>query len=253
MFTAPDGPPPLLGELQKIIVQAARRAPRSLQRAIGPSEIGGSCRRKMALKLIGAEPLREDGDPWPSVVGTATHTWLAEAFEADNARRDKNDQPPRWLIEQRVTIREGLTGSCDLYDLQESTVIDWKNLGTTSLKKLIKDGPSDTYRVQLHAYGVGWANQGLTPKKVALVALPRAGWLADAHIWSEDFDPAVCHNALNGLDDLLTGMNVAEHFGGLDEFMRILPKNTADCTFCPYVTDDITVRASVGCAGKAEK
>lgn len=251
MFAAPDGPPPLLGQLLDVIRSTSANAPRSLQKALGPSELGNSCRRRLALKLLGA-PEQPRGDGWAATIGTAVHAWLDEAFTADNAARIKAGGAPRWLLEQRVQVRPGLSGSCDLYDLESDTVVDWKVVGASSLKKYRGGGPSAQYRVQAHTYGVGWQNAGLAPKRVAIVFLPRTGFLADTHFWSEDFDSAVCHSALAALDDLTVGMNVAEELGGLDEFLQLLPRDTDSCRFCPYFTTDPTVAATDGCAGVME-
>ena len=250
-FAAPAGPPPLLGQLLSVITGSAENAPRSRQTQIGPSEIGAGCRRKTALKLLGA-PERNKGDRWAATIGTAVHAWLEEAFAADNVGRQKTGQPVRWLLEEKVTIREGLRGSCDLYDLESDTVVDWKVVGASSLKKYRSAGPSRQYRVQAHTYGVGWANQGKPVKKVAIVFLPRTGFLADTHIWTEDFDPTVCHGALGDLDDLVVGMNVAEHLNALNNFVGLLPRDTDGCRFCPYYTTDRSVAASEGCAGVME-
>lgn len=251
MFAAPAGPPPLLRELLSVITSTSRNAPRSRQTAIGPSEIGNSCRRRTALKLLGA-PTHNVGDGWAATIGTAVHAWLEEAFTADNARRSREKLPHRWLLEEKVTVREGLRGSCDVFDLETQTVIDWKVVGNTSLKKYRSKGPSKQYRVQAHTYGVGWVNQGQPVKQVAIVFLPRAGFLADTHIWTEAFDPSVCHSALADLDDLVVGMNVAEQLDALDDFLRLLPRDTENCRFCSYYTTDRTVAAADGCAGVME-
>ncbi len=76
----------LTPELQNVIRHAAANAPRSLQSALGPSEVGLPCRRRLAYRLLDwlDEKPNPDSDPLPSTMGTAYHAWLAEAFERAN-------------------------------------------------------------------------------------------------------------------------------------------------------------------------
>ena len=59
-------------ELSQVILWNEHNAPRSLQRAIGPSELGDPCDRKLAYRIAGIEPVNF-GDPWPAIVGTSIH------------------------------------------------------------------------------------------------------------------------------------------------------------------------------------
>lgn len=241
------------GDLLKVIRHAADSAPRSLQQAVGPSELGATCDRKLALKLLDAPVHNTGADKWPSTVGTAVHTWLAATFTADNTRRTAGGLPPRWLLEQRVTIRTGLSGSCDLYDLETHTVIDWKTTGATRLRKYRTAGhPGQQYRQQAHLYGMGWANLGLPVADVAVVFLPRSGQLRDAWLWTEPYDQTTAQAALDRADGLLVAANVAEHAGRLDELMGVLPRDTALCNFCDFYTTDPAVTPSRGCRGPLE-
>lgn len=241
------------GDLLGIIRWAIDSNPRSLQKAIGPSEIGTPCDRQLLLKLLEAPVHNTGGDKWPATVGTAIHTWLAEAFEADNVRRVAEGHPARWLIEQRVTMRSDLAGSCDLYDIETHTVIDWKTTGVAKLREYRKAGKqSEQYRRQVHLYGMGWANLGLPVRHVALVFLPRSGLLCDTWRWTEPYDPAVAEAALDRADWLLTAANVAEHVGLLDELMRVLPRDTSMCDYCDFYTPDRSVAPSQGCNGPLE-
>lgn len=253
LFDAPhdEKPQPLAQDLLKVIRGQAAANPRSLQKAIGPSGVGQPCDRRLALDLIGADELNTTADRWPATVGTATHAWLADALTADNARLMADGQPPRWLVEQRVTIRAGLSGSCDAYDLKTNTVIDWKVVGTTSLKKYCAGGPGQQYRAQAHLYGVGWANKGLTVDRVALVFLPRAGMLPDTHFWSEPFDPEIARAALDRMDQLLVYMDLVD-VDTHPERMRALGRDTTHCAFCPYWTPDRSISPLEGCTGDLE-
>src|SRR3546814_5586222 len=46
-------------------------------------------------------------------------------------------------------------GTTDLLDRRDGTIVDWKVMGWSSLKKFKEKGPSDTYRTQAHVYALG--------------------------------------------------------------------------------------------------
>jgi hypothetical protein len=177
----------LEGELRRVVRTQAERSDRTLQVHLGPSEIGSECDREVAGKLAGFPRTNHVADPWPSVVGTATHAWLADAFTADG---------PRWLAEQRVTPapdappeQSGHTGTADLYDIETSTLVDHKVLGRSTHAKLVSHGPGWTYRRQLLLYSRGYKLAGLPVKRVALAAWPRAGsTLSGLHVWGLELD-----------------------------------------------------------------
>jgi hypothetical protein len=62
-------------------------------------------------------------DPWPSIVGTAIHAWMADAFTAANERYGL-----RWVAEHRVTPHPDHPGTADLYDALEQAVVDHKGV-----------------------------------------------------------------------------------------------------------------------------
>jgi hypothetical protein len=243
------------GDLLTVIRATAAANPRSLQRTIGPSGVGQPCERRLALELLQATIHNTTADTWPSTIGTAVHSWLADAFTADNTTRVAAGRPPRWLVEQKVTVRTGLTGSCDLYDLETHTVIDWKVLGAKSLNGKRRDGhPGQQYRAQAHLYGMGWANVGLPVANVAVVVLPRSGILRDTWVWTEPYTPAVAQAALDRMDLLLSGMNACElqDPGALEQFMRLLDRDTTNCDWCPFYRPDPHADPADGCAGPFE-
>jgi len=221
---------PLADDIRGVVIEAARRAPRSQQVALGPSEIGAACSRQLAYKLMHHTQTNSGSDPWPSIVGTAVHSWLADAFLAANDRLGRI----RYLVEQRLTIRAGLIGTCDLYDADRGMVIDHKVPGTTSMARAKKDGPPPTYRVQAHTYGYGFAQLGLPVRDVALALYPRGGMLAGLWIWSEPYDENIALQALSRHDAILeavTALDVESH----PERYREIPRVTGHaCTYCPF-------------------
>lgn len=195
--TAHPDPTGLRSTLIRAIQDASANTPRSLQRTVGPSEIGTPCVRQLAFKLDRTEPARSvDHDPLPSILGTAFHTWAAEAMDRQNQLLVEAGKKPRWLIEQRVRVGPGMAGSADLFDTETGCVLDWKALGNTTYTQYVNEGPSRSYRVQAHCYGAGFVNAGYTVNRVAIVLLGRAKRLSDMHIWSEPFDPQIAADAL---------------------------------------------------------
>lgn len=152
-LTHPDCAPDPRSELLAEITHAIRSNPRSLQRRIGPSEIGHPCLRRVAYTLGGYPEVNSGDVNWKATIGTAVHSWLADVFDkADWALRTTigavapaggddgvrqftsldEAAPPRWLVEEKVNTGtlngDDIDGSTDLFDTWTGTVIDWKGL-----------------------------------------------------------------------------------------------------------------------------
>ena len=213
--------------------------PRSVQTAVGPSEIGHPCPRRLAYKLTRTTPTNGDTDPWAAIVGTSVHAWLADAFTAENQRLGRT----RYYVETPVRVDDELTipGTCDLYDTDTRTVIDWKVVGTTALRKYKAEGPRPVYRAQAHLYGRGFALMGEPVEHVALVFYSRAGFLAHTHTWTEPYDQARADAALARYASIaaLAGTVHPEH----------IPATPDDsCTWCPFWAP-ATTDLALGCPG----
>ena len=81
-----------------VIRGAIANHPRSLQKRIGPSEIGTPCDRRIGYKLLGQDE-NPRGDAWKPTVGTAVHGWLEKALEDANLAQVIAD---RILADERV-------------------------------------------------------------------------------------------------------------------------------------------------------
>lgn len=222
---------PIAAALRSAILDQANLAPRSQQRALGPSEYGENCARKLAYRLMDEDKTNTDSDPWASILGTAGHAWLAEALEADNERSGEL----RWLIERRLEIRPGLEGSCDAYDVRRHAVVDHKIVGPAKLREYKVSGPSAQYRKQVHIYGKGYARLGLPVQEVAIAFYPRAGQLSGMHVWSEPFDEAIADEAITRVDTLLqviVELQVDDH----PEHYKAIPRSPGrNCLYCPWM------------------
>lgn len=184
-----------------VIEDAITNHPRSLQKSIGPSEIGTECDHCLAAKLAEWEQIREGG-AWLPTVGTAVHTWLEEqAF-----RRVMLDAfgRPRYLMERKVAVGTingvEVTGSTDLVDLVRGMTWDWKIVGATTLKSA-KAAPSPRYVVQQMLYARGWRRLGVNVTHVGIAYLPRNDVsLRKAVLWTAEYDESIAVEALARAD-----------------------------------------------------
>jgi hypothetical protein len=215
------------------ITQAITNHPRSLQRSIGPSELGGPCTRRIGYKLL-HHPEQEKPPNWLATIGTGAHMWLETAFDGYNlANAHLLDGQERFYIETKVSVGEAngvdVTGSCDLYDRITQTVVDHKIVGPTQLVKYKRHGPGDQYRTQAHLYGRGWQRAGLPVSTVMIAFLPRNSPLSDAYIWSEPYDEQIAVDALQRL----TGIKLTVDALGV-KALPLLPTADAYCPHCPF-------------------
>lgn len=224
-------------ELLLQIRQRIQGHPRSAQRAVGPSELGTPCLRRLGFRLaetMSTDAAKQSPPSWRPTVGTAVHTWLAETFDEDNETATAGNDPRRWAVERRVMVGtiggQEVWGSADLYDRVTATVVDWKVVGTTTLRKARTVGPTGTYRTQAHLYGRGFRNAGLPVERVAIMFLPSSGELSEAVWWSEPYAETIATQALSRAEGLLAALTAA----GRDVVIPVL--STADnfCTGCPW-------------------
>jgi hypothetical protein len=230
-----------------VIKHASTNHPRSQQTAIGPSEIGTPCLRRLAYKLMDWDPKpNHDTDPWASIVGTSVHGWLEKTFTRYNPALP--DGRPRYVLEKRVHADPRLAGSSDLLDRAINTVIDWKVPGATAMTRYRqKQDPGPEYRVQGHTYGLGFTNAGEHVTDIAIVFLPRAGTLDGLFVWTEPFQPQIALNALARRDNVIAAL------AGLDpesnpSAWAMFPATEAYCTYCPWYLPRST-DLSKGCPG----
>ncbi len=140
------------------------------------------------------EKLTPPGDPLEDPVAEVAA--LLEALKEENTDLGY----VRWLTETKVT--EPIPGTCDLFDRDTGTVIDYKFLGPTTHKKY-STSPSDDYQTQVHLYGAGLVARGEDVKNVAIFMVPRSGKLRNAVLWIVPFDPERALRAVRLFVDLI--------------------------------------------------
>lgn len=222
MIETPESP------LLEVIHRSIASHPRSLQKRIGPSEIGIECDIALLHKLNG-DPEPDRGPAWKPAIGTAMHAQLEEWFNAENDRLGVH----RWWTENRVTVGEidgqPIAGTCDLWDDQTRRVWDWKVVGKSALTKYRTHGPSNQYRVQAHLYGMGYLRDyGIAPVEVGIAFLPREGELGQAHFWTEPWNPTLALDAL----DHVNGLAWQLHETGIELALSVL--DPCDGPFCDW-------------------
>ena len=247
MFTSPGDEASALAEnIKKVVEYRSTNSSRSRQKAIGLSEIGDPCPRKLAYKILDWNQTNASTDPWASIQGTAIHSWLADAFERFN---DKSN--PRFLIEFRVKVTDDLGGTCDLFDITDGVVIDHKCMGATSMKARKKDGMTHQQRVQINCYGLGAEKLGHEVKKVAIACYPLGGRLDGLHTIVEDYDKQIALDAIERLDGikmLVWQLDVEANPAGWD----LIPAVPGyGCIYCPFYLPG-SKDLSQGCPGEVE-
>lgn len=239
-----------VGELRGIVEHAIVHQPRSLQKRIGPSEVGNPCDHCLTAQLAGWDKTPE-GTPWLTTIGTAVHGWLEEqVLEHENARNAVHTTGRRWLTEREVTVGQiggvDVTGHSDLFDVETGTVIDHKIVGPTTLRSAPR-GPKGAYRPQAHLYGRGFAAAGFTVTAVAILYWARNGGWSDAVLWTEPYDEQVALEALARANQLHTNLTALASISteARDAWITSLPraKGCWDCARYPdqRPADDATL------------
>lgn len=223
-------PPSTVVELEGILRRYEDDRPRSKQKALGPSEVGMECQRALAYRLLNTPEKPDDRLPWAPLVGTAVHATIAEALEAENKRLGRE----RWIVENRVTAADDLAGSCDAYDCDTLSVIDWKAVGDKSLAELPTNMKPE-YVTQAHIYGLGYENAGREVRWVRICLLARASHdFRRSREWTAPYDREHALRALQRLADtrkLITGLRLAQGDKGWAEVPGYSSK---PCSWCRY-------------------
>lgn len=251
-MTDTDTPPSTITELRQILIDFEAARPRSMQKELGPSELGTPCQQQIARKLAGA-PRRPVTEPtWAPFQGTAVHASMEDVIAHWNRQLGRE----RWLAEDRLTVAGALPGvdghpgypavegNGDAYDLDHQMVVDWKHVGTTALTKLRtakrlgkppKGQVSQEYRIQAHMYGLGHANKGRPVRHVRLVLLARSWKYDDSEEWTEPYNPDLADWALRRYYDVVDQLQTVDLAADPDTIATIPASPSPDaCKFCHF-------------------
>lgn len=234
----------LKDDLINVVRWSSNNSHRSKQVALGCSEVGHPCDRRLAYKMAGVDEPNNYTDPWPAVVGTSIHSWMEQAVnDFQHVHGTK-----RWLTEMEVLPNPLVMGHTDLFDLETHTVLDWKFPSPANLKAMRTDGVSSQYMTQVQLYGLGHVNAGRRVERVGIAALGRQGWLKDMFVHTVPFDALLAEQAIQRIFDIgdkLISMDVLNNPKGWKE---ISSKPDRLCNWCPFWRSGITVDEK-GCAG----
>lgn len=237
----------LVARMKEIFYAYSNRTDRSVQKALGPSEVGTPCDRRLAMSIMGIPKSNPGGDNWASFVGTCVHTGLAEMFEWADAGQG------RFAVEQRVEYPNILVpkGTADLLDRTLLMVDDHKLMGRWSLDKLRLEGIKPLYLTQLMLYAYGLKLKGEKVKYVALIAWPREqATLNDLTAVVLPYDATIADQAFARVDRIAAEIEQRARTTDLNS-LRIARSFEVqdDCTYCPFFAkgDSEMVR---GCNGK---
>jgi hypothetical protein len=167
------------------LVKADSARPRSLQTAIGVSQLGG-CRRQVWHKSRGDAETNETLR-LPAIMGTAIHTAIEAALNIPGA-----------LIEHRVELDGLPPATIDFFDPAKGEVVDWKTITLKNVAYFV----TQQKRWQVQTYGYLMEKAGHQVNTVTLVGIPRDGTENDIVVYSEPYDPAVAEQALAWLADV---------------------------------------------------
>lgn len=255
-------------QMATLIKEYSAKAPRSVQKHLGPSELGSPCDRQVTGKMAGnsAAPRTNNvSDPWASIMGTAGHAYVEDMYKWDNQRRIETGTYPRWIPETRVTpdpVRlpdgsfipgaDSHPGTADLYDAENRALVDHKFLGDTSRAKLIAKGPKRVYYVQLLLYRRGYQYLGLPVDRIVLLAWPRTkSSLDELYVWTHVPDDADEKLVDQVLEDTRRRQELAELVKAGQLSLMDVPATPSadDCMFCPFFRPQAAYDSKWGCPG----
>jgi CRISPR/Cas system-associated exonuclease Cas4 (RecB family) len=145
-----------------LLLLADQRRPRSQQRAIGVSDLGG-CRKRAGYKLSGAEPTDASGSV-QAVMGSAIHDAVANVLQEMNL--------PGYLVEREVRFA-GIVGHLDRYEADTKTLVDVKTTSSRWLEHIRVHGPELNQMWQVNIYAAALISEGVDVRKVRIDYLVR--------------------------------------------------------------------------------
>ena len=208
----------VMRQVRALIEDDIRTQPRSLQKRIGPSEIGDPCTHCLAARLAGWDR-NEQEVGWLAFIGTCVHAYLEDLFTKINDEETGRGRPVTFLTEQRVTVGQirgqDVTGSTDLYmpdqmgTANTGMTVDWKIVGTNTLNRVRRsEDPGEQYTAQAHLYAKGWEAAGHPTSHVCVYFMPRNKMsLKDGYVWIDEYKPEIAEQALDRANNIALNLD----------------------------------------------
>lgn len=254
MLTVPaaDPEPMYRNELLAIIQAEIDAHPRSHQKEVGPSEIGG-CQTKLAFKLAYGGGGGGSGG-FAAAKGSVLHAWLDEhVFGADGVPR-MPDGSQRFYSDLKLDpVSPHVNGgTLDLYDRLHEIVIDWKLPGDWTMRAVRNGTTSEGYYVQTQVYGLGLEEMGRPVSRVGLMFIPMCGDDLHGHargaiLKTWPYDRALALDRIDNVRRIKDMLDVA----GPARVLEVLPKTSDFCVSCPAYLGNGDRRAM--CPGAAKE
>lgn len=186
-----------LDDVIKVVRDDDAARPRSVQREVGWSEVGG-CRAALGYRLEGAWA-SDETDTWAAIRGTALHAHLEAILVGEDVRTEVE------------TSYRGILGHADLVDATSVTDVKTKTLASSQVWQ--KD-PSTMRqaRIQAAGYCAGLIDAGELPEDatVRLLVVPADGGFADWWCWEEAFDRDLADEGAARLEEVRRRMAAGE-------------------------------------------
>jgi hypothetical protein len=219
--------------IRDVIKPALAEQKRSLQKEIGPSELGVPCQRWLAHKFAGTPPTGIPKAKWAAAIGTAAHDHLSQWCHAYNERHGVS----RYLFDLLVYVGDlypgrPITGHLDVYDVWRAVVLDAKFPGATQMDKYrpVSAAENPQYSDQVHCYGNGIVNAGLPVAAVGMLRLPRGSDNLDDGYWRwEPHDPARGRRALQRAGAIAAMVDAVG-----PDIIPTFPTTEHHCANCPF-------------------
>lgn len=196
-----------------LLLEWDRRRPRSQQRQLGWSEVGG-CRRRAGYRLAGTEPTNPGGSV-QAVLGTAIHAAVQQVLNEIAAPED--------LVEYPVEFA-GIPGHIDRYEADGEKLVDVKTTSSRWLEHIKLHGPDRGHLWQTHGYAAALVAKGHKVREIVIDYIARD--TGELWRWSSRFNPQHVRDALEWL------RNVRET--PLEMLNRDYAPESPFCGHCPF-------------------
>jgi hypothetical protein len=202
-----------------LLLEWDQRRPRSQQRELGMSELGG-CRRRAGYRLSNTTPDNKGGSV-QAVLGTAIHAAVEQVFHEMQA---EGLLPAEDLIEYEVRFAN-IVGHLDRYDSVGHRVLDTKTTSSRWLQHIKLHGPERSHLWQLNLYAAALIRTGRPVKHIVLDYIARD--TGEDWQWTGTPDVGEVRQALQWLDDI-RGVE-------LEMLNRDYAPDSAFCRHCPFL------------------
>ena len=224
--------------IREQILDHIANQPRSLQKTIGPSELGTTCLHCLTQRLIGKTNRSNRDVPWLPYIGTAVHSQFEHLFGEKTvceAERRVYVGALHNMVKEDQTMN--IYGSIDLWMPTAGATIDWKIVGDGTLDDVRRHGPSQQYKIQASLYGLGISREiPGAMQRSCIYFLPRNQPSIDAAvIYETTFDPQPGMWALERAQlilSLYTTIVIEYGYDIAEQWADAMPRDPQHCFNC---------------------